>query len=147
VILVVPFPRQRLLLLQPSRPPIDILPPAHTPTRDRQTHVTTALVADFSGSDASSCRQFIQHHAPMFDVAVIVDSTASSVLKTIFQAVAPSSWRLISSSSFTLASLFPTISKEDSVWSINLQEFQLLVRHRIHGAQYQTTGTESPLCC
>ena len=140
VVLVVPFPRQRLLQLHATIPPTDILPHSHaTP----QSHVQTALVgllAVFTDDDAIFCRHFIQHHSSMFDFAVVVDRSTSSLVQTIFLNVAPSSWKLVNSSDFTLASLHPNITFEGPTWLINLRGHQFLVHPNIRSIVHEIAG-------
>jgi hypothetical protein len=138
VILLVPFPRQRLLQLHATIPPTDILPQARAQYYER--HVQTALVAHFTDDDAPFCRQFIQHHAPMFDFAVVIDRSTSSLVQTTFQAVAPSSWKLKNDAGTTLDALYPSIAFEGSLWSISLRGSQLLVHPNIHAFIHEFAG-------
>ncbi len=131
VILVVPFPRPKLLLLHPSDVPTEILPP--TPPKlplkphSHVPHIQVVLLAEISSGNAVFIHNFIQHHASMFDAAVILDHSDGSFVQSAFDAVAPSNWRLTKDSNVIASSLFKSSFGDQTTWAIRLHGHQLLV--------------------
>jgi hypothetical protein len=138
VLLVVPFPRQRVMQLHPTISPTEVFPPTKTPSRHHTVGI--ALVAEFSDHDAAFCQQFIQHHAHMFDFAVVVDLSSTSMVRTAFQAVAPSSWKFTQDSEVVVSSLFEQSFSDQVTWTIKLHGRQLLVHPDIRAFMRDATG-------
>jgi hypothetical protein len=125
VVLVVPFPKHRLLQLQPVFPPIDIFQPP--PPVFSNKGVTTVLVAHFDDKNALFCQQFISHHAAMFDLAVVIDLTTSTAVRDTFESTAPSSWRWTNRSNIIMSSLFSTLPQQLPLRVLYLEAHRLLV--------------------
>jgi hypothetical protein len=138
VLLVVPFPRHRVMQLHPTISPTGVFPPIQTPTREHNVRI--ALVAEFSDDDAAFCHHFIQHHAPMFDFAVVVDRSSSTLVHTAFQAVAPSSWRLTQDLEVVVSSLFEKSFSDQVTWTIKLHGRHLLVHPDIRAFMRDASG-------
>lgn len=131
VVLVVPFPRHKMLLLHPSGPPTEVLPPAQ-PNSLLQSHVRSsrvqlALVAEITDADGEYLRSFIQHHAPIFDLAIVVDHSTSAFVQSTFEAAAPSCWRLTRDPNAVASSLFHKSQFNHTIWAIKLRGHQFLV--------------------
>jgi hypothetical protein len=107
-------------------PPLIPVPP---PIREE---IQTALIAHFTDQDVPFSGSFIQHHAAMFDSAVVVDRTTSTLFKEVFDAAAPSSWKLLKPAKppllvlDVLTPLLQTTSKT-STWVINLKGSKFFV--------------------
>ncbi len=139
VLLVVPFPRQRVLQLHPTIHPTEVFPPMKTRSRDKNVRI--ALIAEFSDDDAAFCHHFIQHHASMFDLAVVVDLSSSTFVQTAFEAVAPSSWTLAKDLETVAPSLlFEKSFSDQATWIIKLHGRYLLVHPDIHTFMRDVTG-------
>jgi hypothetical protein len=131
VLLVVPFPHHKLLQLEASGPPTEVLPPT-PPTlpfklrlHDNRIHV--GLLAQIDGGDEEIFRSFIEHHSPMFDFAVVVDRSASVLVQTIFEAVAPSSWKMTKDPNADAFSLFEKGFHHQTTRIITLRAHHFLV--------------------
>jgi hypothetical protein len=113
-----------------ARSVLDIpLIPVPPPNREK---IQTALIAHFTDDDVPLTESFIQHHAPMFDSAVVVDRTTSTLMKEVFDAVAPSSWKLLKAPVpplLVLDVLTPLLqsTSKNSTWVINLKGSKFFV--------------------
>jgi hypothetical protein len=131
VIVVVPFPRPKLLLLHPSDAPTEVLHPTSPKLTlklySHVQHIQVLLLAEISSDNAVFIHHFIQHHSSMFDAAVILDRSDGSFVQSAFDAVAPSNWRLTKDSNVIASSLFKKSFEDQTTWAIRLQGHQLLV--------------------
>ena len=131
VILVVPFPRPKLLLLHKSDAPTEVLPPTQPKlplqAQSHDPHVQVVLLADISGNNAAFIHAFIQHHSSMFDLAIVLDRSETSFVQSAFDAVAPSNWRFTKDSNVVVSSLFEKSFGDRLTFTIRLHGHQLLV--------------------
>jgi hypothetical protein len=107
------------------------IPLIPVPPRIREK-IQTALIAHVTDDDVPFSESFIQHHAAMFDTAVVVDRTTSTLLKKVFDAVAPSSWKLLKAAVpplLVLDVLTPLLqsTSKNSTWVINLKGSKFFV--------------------
>lgn len=150
---VLPFPKQQVLavgiteetetvVLENTYPRVAVLSPL--PARREKallvTHVNDAAVV---GSGAELLPHWIQHHAPMFDVVVVVvGSLLSNTARTVRE-LAPSSWRVESSETLfpNNSNTAPTVSDvlshvensyhAGSWWKLTLHVSEFLVHHNL----------------
>ena len=146
VVLVVPFPYPRVIDMNVSATgSVEVAAqtfgmrftpsplPAHKPVRK-----PTLLISHFY-NEAVLLPYWIQHHAPLFDSAVLIDYNSTDASRRIIQRLAPSSWTVVPANTKFFdavacdAQVMSIEAAHPGAWKIALTTTEFLVASDIRG--------------
>ena len=94
--LIVPYPRKAIYRLSPEGETYKIYEEIDTRYNHNSLHHKTILFTHFYNEEIL-LTQWIRHHAPLFDCAVLIDHNSTDTSRKVIEREAPASWNVVTS--------------------------------------------------
>ena len=94
--LIVPYPRKAIYRLSAEGETYKVYEEIDTRYNSRSLHHKTILFSHFYNEEAL-LTQWIRHHAPLFDCAVLIDHNSTDTSRKVIAREAPESWNVVTS--------------------------------------------------